>query len=173
MTVNRIESSPISFGNFYTNGKGAYNLASELFERPALEQKFMENLVEPLSHTKIYDVFVSGDVVTIVNKQSEALMSILQPGSVSERSLGLVYDYKLCCRNNLRQDSHVIPTENFSKDGYLLSSIETAKNIIFDREAIASQKAVEKYSRISAESIQEKSDRFEDTFKNHNLRFSI
>lgn len=168
MTIGRVGSYPVSFGNFYANSKGAYNLASELTGNPELEQKFMQNLVEPLSHTKKYSVFIEDNTVGIIDDKGQGIMSVIRPGALFDHSLAVVYDYETHSRNGLRSQSSVIPTNNFEKDGYLLHHIEIAKNIILDREAIAAKQAEETYAKIANETLDQKYDRFTKIFKYKN-----
>ena len=164
MTINAIGYNQVSFGNFYASPKAAYELAAEFIGKPALEKKFMQNIVESLSHTKMYDVFVDGDSVSIANKTGNGVMSIVQPGSTTNL-LGIVYDYGLHCRNAIKRHSYVVPTNNFEKDGYLLHSIETAKNIIFDKEALAASYATKTYANVASETLEQKADRLTSLFK--------
>ena len=165
MTVNKVGYSPVSFGNMYADAKAAYGLATELVGKPALEHKFWQNIVEPLSNTQLYDVFIQSDMVGIMNKAGKGIMSIIQPGHAYDHTLAVVYDYGMHCRNIVRRNSYVIPTENFKNDGYLLRNIEIAKNIIFDREAMAARNATDTYSKIAEETLEQKGDRFEQIFK--------
>ncbi len=165
MAIDKIGSNQTSFRGFYADGKASYNLACELVGKPSLEKKFIENIVKPLSQTKLYHVFVYGDNAGIINKEGKGIMSVILPGSAADRTLGTVYDHELSCRMGLRRTSDVIPTENFKNDGYLFHQIETAKNIVMDKEALATSSAVEAYSKIAAETVEEKANRFEQIFK--------
>ncbi len=165
MAIDRIGNNPVSFRGFYNDAKGAYNLSLELVGKPELERKFIQNIVEPLSHTKLYHVFVHGDSASIINNEGKGIMNVILPGSKADHTLGVVYDCDCACRMGLRRNSAVEPTENFRKDGYLLHIIETAKNIVMDKEAIAKSNALESYSKIATETVEEKAGRFEKIFK--------
>ena len=164
MKIDGVGRNTVSFEGFYTNTRGAHNLAAEFVKKPALEEKFMQNLVEPLKHTKMYSVFVDGGVVNIINNQSKQIMSIIQPGSAANHTLGVVYDHKNNFRNELRSHSQFVPTNNFENDGFLLHHIETAKNIILDMENMISEQASGTYSKVAEETLEQKSNRFENTF---------
>lgn len=165
MAIDKVGSSPVSFGNFYADIIGSAKLASKFVDNPKLEEKFFQNIVEPLSHTKKYNVFVEGERVGIINKEGEGVMRIIEPGSSVNRTLGVVYDYENNYRNVIRSGSQVVPTHIFENDEYFLRDIEAAKNIIFDREAIANVNAKGLYTKIAEETQGQKSQRFAQMFK--------
>jgi hypothetical protein len=165
MAIDKVGYSPVSFKGFYTDPKGSFELACELVGKANLEKKFIQNIVEPLTHTHLYDVFVSGSTAGIVTKDGKGVMSIVYPGSfATDRSLGVVYDIEASSRRGIRRTSEVIPTENFKNDGYLLHVIETAKNIVFDLEAAASKITSEPSAKIATETIEEKTSKFAQMF---------
>ncbi len=164
MAIDRIGSNPVSFRGFYADAKGSFNLAAEFVGKPELERKFMQNIFKPLSETKLYDVIIHGGTPAITTKDGRNIMSVLLPGSSADHTIGLVWDNALSSRVSLRRNSAVIPTSNFANDGYLLHIIEAAKNIVIDREAMVSKGAVEAYSSIATETVEQKAARFENIF---------
>lgn len=165
MAIDKIGYSPVSFKGFYTDPKGSFELACELVGKPNLEKKFIQNIVEPLTHTHLYDVFVSGNTTGIINKEGKGVMTIIYPGAFStDKSLGVVYDIEAASRRGLRRISEVIPTENFKNDSYFLHIIETAKNIVFDLEAAASKITSGPSAKIATETLEEKTSKFTQMF---------
>ena len=164
MNVRKVENNSISFGNFYADAKGTYNIASSFVGKPNLERRFMQNVIEPLMKTELYSVSVESNTVGIVDKEGKGLMSIVQPGSLLNRILAIVYDVKMSYRNAYRRQSEVIPTEYFKDDNYLLQSIEIAKNIVMDLEAHAKEKQKNINSKLDAETLEEKFQRLYKTF---------
>ena len=170
MNINKVDL--VSFGKFYANEKGAYELASALMGKPELEQKFMEKLVEPLSHAKLHNVLADGYGIRITDNEGKSVMSVIQPSSAGRDTLGVIADSVNHWRNAIRRNSNeVVPTYDFSNDGHWFNYIETAKNIIFDREnlvlddesMIASQ-AADEYAKIASETFEQKRERFINLF---------
>lgn len=170
MNINKVDS--VSFGKFYVNDKGAYELASALMGKPELEQKFMKKLVEPLSHAKEHNVLVNGYGIRIIDNEGNLVMGVIQTSSAGCDTLGVIGDPRYHWRSAVwRSSKDVVPTYDFSRDGHWFSYIETAKNIIFDREnlvlddesMIASQ-AADEYAKIASETFEQKRERFMNLF---------
>ena len=165
MAINRVGCNQVSFGNFYVNQNGAHNLASVFVNQPELEQKFMHNIVEPLSHTEKYDVIYNGYSAVIIDDNGKSVMSVIQPGSDAEHILGVVYDEVNHYRNAYRRHSYVIPTNNFEDDVYPLHAIEIAKNIALDKEIMANNQAAETYAKLKDETVEQKYKRLKSQFE--------
>ena len=165
MTIGRVGCNRVSFGNFYADRDSAYKLASVFEGKPDLELKFMQNIVEPLSHTKEYSVRVKNGTPLIINNKGEWVMRIISQGSEPGRILGTVYDYENAWRNAIRSHSHLQPTYIFRDVDGLLSEIESAKNIALDKEMMLAPHAAYTYEQIAKESLEQKCERLANKFK--------
>ncbi len=161
MKINSI-SNNCHFGSFKLENFGAYTLAEYFAEHPEKEADFMVNVIEPLEKSDS-EVIYNGYTVAYKHAKEKEGHGIVNGYGSDPNVLAIIsHDYR---RQACYRLSDIEPTENFRV--YPLGDIETAKNIIMDRDCY--------YNKIAAKAYAEahKNETFEDKVKRLEKRFGV
>lgn len=149
MKVASVNSSQ-NFGmSFKLRGSGAYALADDFVKNSKLEEKFMKEIVVPLSNSKA-DVIYDGCSVFFkhnADRDYSTIVSTSADSYIVQKTTGC-FDYRY---NTFKpkDSSKMLYTNEFSKYKGMAanySDIEAAKNIALYLDAERSGKAIESYA---------------------------